>query len=171
MDDIAKWRLQQENGAKPFPHEYPQMPPWFQRCCAFTKALFLLEWICIILFSTSGLVGSLFLVVCRNTAFHSHVYDAPFSAFWALTFILPFLLVWPCHLLRHTPKFFWRCPCCGLPFPYYGPAFRGLDVLKEQDCIYSMEQFRIKWVKPKFCPLIVPSLCPECKCKFFDMAD
>ena len=31
MDDIANWRLQQENTLKPFPYVFPQMPPLDKR--------------------------------------------------------------------------------------------------------------------------------------------
>ena len=31
-DDIANWRLQQENTSKPFPYVFPQMPPRFRLC-------------------------------------------------------------------------------------------------------------------------------------------
>ena len=68
-----------------------------------------------------------------------------------------------------TQKLFWRCPCCGHPFPYYVPT-RG-DNLKEKEYLRSIEGQHIKYAKLKFCPLIIPSLCPECKCKFFEMAD
>lgn len=58
----------------------------------------------------------------------------------------------------------------GQPFPYYSPPLlRGLDVLKEADCLYSIEYLRIQYVKTRFCPLMIPSVCPECKCKFFEM--
>lgn len=46
-DDMVAWRLQQENLSKPFPYAFPQMPPRFRRCRAFTRALFLLEWGCV----------------------------------------------------------------------------------------------------------------------------
>lgn len=68
-----------------------------------------------------------------------------------------------------TPKLFWRCPCCGHPFPYYVPIRR--NNLKEKECLRNIEGRHIKYVKLKFCPLIIPSVCPECKCKFFEMAD
>ena len=35
----------------------------------------------------------------------------------------------------------------------------------------AIERLHIKYVKPKFCPLIIPSVCPECRRKFFEMAD
>ena len=31
----------------------------------------------------------------------------------------------------------------------------------------AIQGLHIKYVKPKFCPLVVPSLCPECGAKFF----
>ena len=67
------------------------------------------------------------------------------------------------------PGLFWRCPCCGHPFPYYVPT-RG-DNLKEKECLLDIKGQHIRYAKLKFCPLILPSVCPECKCRFFDMAD
>lgn len=91
--------------------------------------------------------------------------SAAFVLIAALFFVL--LPLWfLCRWLRNTPKFFWHCPCCG----YAPPLLRGMDDLKEADCLYSMEHLHIKYVKTKFCPLIIPSICPECKYKFFEIA-
>ena len=61
------------------------------------------------------------------------------------------------------------------PFPYVfpqmPPLLRGMDDLKEADRLHFMESKRIRYVKTSTCPLIIPSVCPECKCRFFDMAD
>ena len=35
----------------------------------------------------------------------------------------------------------------------------------------AIEELHIKYAKRKFWPLIIPSVCPECRCKFFEMAD
>ena len=70
--------------------------------------------------------------------------------------------------LKFTPKLFWRCPCCGHPFPYY-VLKRGGNDLKEKECFFTIKGQHIKYAKLKFCPLIIPSVCPECKCKFFEM--
>lgn len=55
-DDIANWRLQQENTSKPFPYVFPQMPPRFRRCCAFAKAVFLIQWGCFAAFGVCSMV-------------------------------------------------------------------------------------------------------------------
>ena len=55
-DDIANWRLQQENTSKPFPYVFPQMPPRFRRCCALAKAVFLIQWGCFAAFGVCSMV-------------------------------------------------------------------------------------------------------------------
>lgn len=57
-----------------------------------------------------------------------------------------------------------------MPFPYYAPSHYS-NVLKESDCLHEMEHLRIPYIKVKLCPLVVPSVCPECKTKFFEMTD
>lgn len=54
-------------------------------------------------------------------------------------------------------------------FPYYAPIRR--NNLKEKECLRNIEGRHIKYAKLKFCPLIIPSVCPECRCKFFEMDD
>ena len=90
--------------------------------------------------------------------------------FWYNGDVLPFFAwaVWCCSF-GFTPKLFWRCPCCGHSFPYYVPT-RG-DNLREKECLMAIEGLHIKYVKRKLCPLIIPSVCPECRCQFFEMAD
>lgn len=164
-DDFADWRLQQENTAKPFPYVFPQMPPRFRRYHRLTQTLFLIEWSCVWLFVVGVIVAIASMLFWNKEAILEECIAFPlFLVFLPLAFL--------CRWLRNMPKFFWRCPRCGQPFPYYAPPLlRGMDELKEADCLYSMEHQRIRYVKTKFCPLLIPSVCPECKCKFFDMAD
>lgn len=168
-DDTAAWRLQQKNTSEPFPYIYPQMPPRFRHCRFFIQTLFLTEWGCIWMFVVGGSVAFALLLFRGGEAILEDsiaflLIAAPFVVFLPLSFF--------CRWLRNAPKFFWRCSCCGHAFPYYAPPLlRGMDELKEADCLYSIERQRIKYVKTKFCPLIIPSVCPECKCKFFDMTD
>ena len=170
-DDMTDWQLRRENLEKPFPHIYPRMPSRFRRCRAFVGALFLLEWGCVFLMALSGLALCGTLVIRGEEAFDSCLDESALFAFLAAVFILPVLLSPVCRGLRRTPKFFWRCPCCGFSFPYYAPPLRGLDTLKEADCVHMMEHLRVRYVKEKFCPLILPSACPECGAKFFDLPD
>lgn len=166
-DDVSDWRLRQENLAEPFPYVYPQMPPRFRRCRAFAGGLFLLEWGAVLTLVLGGAAGG-GVMLLRGEA-------ALLEGWAAVCMVLVFFAALPLYflsrLLRNTPKFFWRCPCCGLSFPYYAPPLRGLDTLKEADCVHMMEHLRVRYVKEKFCPLILPSACPECGAKFFDLPD
>ena len=166
-DDVANWKLQQENISKPFSYVFPQMPPQFQRCCGFAKALFLMEWSCTWML-VLGVIVAIAVALFRGK---DALLEGGMAPLTSLVFLVLLPLGFLCRWLRNTPKFFWRCPCCGQPFPYYAPPLlRGLDDLKEADCLYSIKHLRIKYVKTRFCPLVVPSVCPECKHKFFDMA-
>ncbi len=130
--------------ASPFPYVFPQMPPRFRRCRFLIQTLFWMEWLSYLTIYFTGLIAVLGML---------------FLGFF-------------CRWMRHTPRFFWHCPCCGSPFPYYAPPLlRGMDDLKEADRLHFMESKRIRYVKTSTCPLIIPSVCPECKCRFFDMAD
>lgn len=162
-DDFAEWRLQQENQSKPFPYIFPQMPPRFRRCCRLLTGLCFLEKGCIALNILSILVE--FLLMCF------HLDGTTVSRALCAVILGSILLMFVCMLLRHTPKFFWRCPNCGKHFPYYAPPLRGQDERKESDCVFEMKHLRIRYVKAKFCPLVVPSACPECRAKFFEMTD
>ena len=165
-DDIANWKLQQENMSKPFPYVFPQMPPRFRRYYGFTKVLFLMEWGCIWTVDFGVIMGGAVMLFRGAGAFR----EGSMALLMGLVLFVPIPLYFLCRWLRNTPKHFWHCPCCGQPFPYYAPPLlRGSDELKEADCLYSMEHLRIKYVKTRFCPLIAPSVCPDCKCKFFDM--
>ena len=170
-DDTANWRLQQENNtSKPYPYVFPQMPPRFRRCCAFMKAVFLIQWGCFTAFCLGSMVLLVSVIVLgRGTEWGVITDNHWFLAFLILVTAISFLLSFLAVPLGFAPRLFWRCPCCGHPFPYYVPT-RG-DNLKEKDCLMDIEGLHIKYVKQKFCPLIVPSVCPECKCKFFEMAD
>ena len=167
-DDIANWRLQHENMTKPFPCVFPQMPPRFRRCRRFIQTLLLIEWGSVLPFVIGGVVAFGLMLFRGKEALLED--SAAFVLIAALFFVLlPFWVL--CRWLRNTPKFFGHCPCCGQPFLYYAPPLlRGMDDLKEADCLYSMEYLHIKYVKTKFCPLIIPSICPECKYKFFEIA-
>ena len=170
MDDITNWRLQQENTSKPFPYVFPQMPPRFRRCCAFAKAVFLIQWGCFAVFCLDSMVLLVsVLVFGKDAELSVMIENHPFLTFLILVTAISFLLSFLAVPFGFTPKLFWRCSCCGNPFPYYIPT-RG-DNLKEKDCLMAIEGLHIKYVKLKFCPLIIPSVCPECRCKFFEMAD
>ena len=166
-DDFSNWQIQQENMSKPSPYVFPQMPPRFRRCRRFIRTLFLIEWGSILLFVFGSVVAFVLMLFRGKEALLED--SVAFGLIAALFFVL--LPLWfLCRWLRNTPKFFWHCPDCGQPFPYYAPPLlRGMDDLKEADCLYSMERLRIKHVKTRFCPLVIPSVCPECKYKFFEI--
>ena len=142
------------------------MPPRFRRRSGLAGTLYLMEWGCTWTL-VAGFIAAIAAALFRGV-------DALGEGRPALLTGLLFFVLLPlrflCRWLRNAPKFFWHCPCCGLPFPYYAPPLlRGSDELKEADCLYSMEHLRIRYVKTRFCPLVVPSVCPECKRKFFDI--
>lgn len=164
-DDLGDWTLRQENQKKPFPYVFPQMPPGFRSRCVWMRALFLLEWGCIFLFLLLILADGVLLLFQKDeTPLFSYLGGLALGA----------LALWPfCKLLRHSPKFFWHCPCCGRPFSYYSPTItmRGADELNVKECLYEMEHLRIQYVQPKYCPLIVPTVCPNCGNKFFKKSE
>ncbi len=169
-DDIANWRLQQENKSKPFPYVFPQMPLRFRKCCAFARAVFLIQWGCFAVSCFGSMVLFVPMIVFgRDVELSIMIDNKPFLAFVIVTAAIALLHFFLAVPLGFIPRLFWRCPCCGHPFPYYVPK-RG-DNLKEKECLRNIEWRHIKYAKLKFCPLIIPSVCPECKCKFFEMAD
>lgn len=166
MDDMASWRLRQENQEKPFPYVFPKMPPRFRLCCGFVRGLFLMEWGCIWALVLGGSAAGIVMLSRGKEALLERGLEG-LTVFFVL---LP--LGFLCRCLRNTLGRFWCCPCCGEPFPYYAPPLlRGGDELKREACLYDMEHLRIRYVKRRFCPLVVPSVCPACQCKFFDMRD
>ena len=170
IDDIANWQLQQENTSKPFPYIFPQMPPRFQRWCVFAKVVFLIQRGCFAVFCLGSMMLLVPVIIFGKDLELSVMTDYhPFLALLVMATVVSLLLFFLAVPFGFTPKLFWRCPCCRHPFPYYVPT-RG-DNLKEKDCLMAIEGLHIKYAKPKFCPLIIPSVCPECRCKFFEIAD
>ncbi len=161
MGDLEVWTEQRENEAKPFPYTYPQMPPRLRRCCGWFNALFLLEWCGGGLMILPGAVGCILLVAPQA----GQMFDL--AAAVGVTGLVLFLT---CRLMRRTPRLFWHCPCCGAAFPYYAPSHFS-DVLKEAEKLQEMDHLRIPYVKTKFCPLVVPSVCPKCRATFFEMVN
>lgn len=165
---MTDWRLRQENLAEPFPCVYPRMPPRFRRCRAFARGAFLLEWGSVLAMILGSAVGGGGMLLQGEEA----LLEGWAAMLTVLALFVSLPLYFLSRLLRNAPRFYWRCPRCGLPFPYYAPPpLRGMDVLREADCAYTMKRLRIKYVKEKFCPLIVPSECPECRAKFWDTPD
>lgn len=157
-DDMAAWRLRRENMEKPCPYVFPQMFPYFRCCQAFSRAVLLMQRGCMLLFVLA--CAAAMVPLARKEPVPALIEGISLAA---LAFHFLFTL------LRFLPKRFWRCPCCGLPFPYYAPS-RYSDSLKEEECLDTMQDLRIKYVKPKFCPLVLPSACPACGMKFFSAA-
>ena len=137
----SKWKLQQENISKPFSYVFPQMPPQFRRCC-FAKALFLMEWSCTWMLAL-GVIVAIAVALFRGK-------DALLEGGMALLTVLVFFVLLPlgflCRWLRNTPKFFWRCPCCGQPFPYYAPPLlqRGITVKESRGRLSYLTPDRAK---------------------------
>lgn len=169
---MANWRLRQENDSQSFPYVFPQMPPRFRRCCAFMRALLLLERCSAVLLVLGGLAWTVLLVVYGraglNAFLDSGLEANPFFVLCLAEVIAALPVMFLCRLFRQTPKWFWRCPCCGRLFPYYRPPMRGMDELAGADCLYEMQYLGIPYVKPKYCPLVAPSVCPKCGRKFFE---
>lgn len=83
MDDIANWRLQQENTSKPFSYVFPQMPPRFRRCCAFAKAVFLIQWGCFAAFGVCSMVLFIPVVIWgKDMGMSAMIENKPFLAFF-----------------------------------------------------------------------------------------
>ena len=163
-DDFSAWRQRQKNQAAPFFYVYPQMPPRFRWCRRFAQALFVVEWGACWMFFL-GSIPILFLVAVVPLLQGKEAGTLPVN-YLLLLLPLRFLARW----LRHTTKFFWHCPCCGQPFPYYAPDGRH-EEMREKECYHTLWQLRIGYVKTRLCPLVIPSECPACKRKFFRIED
>ena len=161
-DDFAAWRSRKENQVSPFPHVYPDMPPRFRRCRRFTRTLFLLEWASLLTL-IAGLLLEGVVILFRGI-------ETPMGDREALAAGLMLLVLLPLYFLtrwlRHTPRWFWHCPCCRQSFPYYAPDGRH-EEMREKECYHTFRHLRIGYVKTKFCPLVIPSECPRCRRKFF----
>ena len=155
-DDLVEWSRGRANRAEPYPYVFPQMPPRFRRCCGLMRALLLLEYGSAALFAVSCLVAVPYV--------HREAPPPVLSAVVLLSVPLA-MLFW---FLQRIPRFFWRCRCCGQPFPYYAPT-RGGDGWKNKDCLNKLNFKHIPYYRPRLCPLAVPSSCPECGKKFFEM--
>lgn len=161
-DDFTVWRSRKENQASPFPHVYPDMPPRFRRCRRFTRTLFLLEWASLLTL-IAGLLLEGVVILFRGIEKPMGDREA-LAAGLMLLVLLPlwFLIRW----LRHTPRWFWHCPFCRQPLPYYAPDGRH-EEMWEKECYYTLCHLRIGYVQTKLCPLVIPSECPWCRRKFF----
>ena len=167
-DDFSNWRLQQENMSKPFPYVFPQMPLRFRRCCTFMKTVFLIQWICFAAFCICSIVLFIPVVISGKNMEISAIENKPLLTFFIVAAAISLSITFIAVPFGFTPKLFWRCPCCGQPFPYY-VSTRG-DNLKEKECLLIIKRQHIKYAKLKFCPLIIPSACPECNRRFFEIA-
>ena len=116
-DDIANWRLQQENTSKPFPYVFPQMPPRFRRCCAFAKAVFLIQWGC---FAASCVCSmELFIPVViwgRNMGMSAMIENRPFLAFFIVVAAISLLIFLRLFRLDLPQNFFGGVLAAGIHF-------------------------------------------------------
>lgn len=143
------------------------MPPRFRWCRRFAQALFLIEWGGFVVLVLSNFPAGVVALLWGKEALLEGVGAMAFLLSMVSFVLLPlaFLARW----LRHTAKLFWHCPCCGQPFPYYAPDGRH-EEMRNKECCYTLRQMRIGYVKTKLCPLVIPSECPACRRKFFEVA-
>ena len=156
-DDFTEWSRNRANRAKPYPYVFPQMPPRFRRCCGLMRALLLLEYAFWATFALSCLAA---IGPCIRQEAPGPLLSAGILLTVPLAMVFWFLL--------RLPRFFWRCPCCGQPFPYCVPT-RGGHEWRNKDCLNELKFKRIPYHRPRLCPLAFPSSCPECGEKFFEM--
>ena len=117
MDDIANWRLQQENTSKPFPYVFPQMPPRFRRCCAFAKAVFLIQWGCFAAFGVCGMVLFIPVVIWgRNMRMSAMIKNRPFLAFFIVVAAISLLIFLRLFRLDLPQNFFGGVLAAGIHF-------------------------------------------------------
>ena len=164
-DDFTAWRQQKTNQATPALYIYPQIPPRFRWCRRFAQTLFLIEWGGFGALVLSTLPAGVVALFWGKEALLEGVMALLLTLVFFVLLPLSFLARW----LRHTAKFFWHCPCCGQPFPYYAPDGRH-EEMREKECYCTLQQMRIGYVKKKLCPLVLPSECPACRRKFFKVA-
>lgn len=156
-DDFTDWHICQAHLREPFPYRYPDLPPRFRLCRAVSRGIFLLQYGSEAALFAGLLAGGVFLYVLRRET------SPPLLG---VVVLLSVFLAFLFTALRFLPRVFWHCPCCKTRFPYYRPA-RGPDFLEEKDCLLAMDHLRIPHHKFRCCPLVFPSVCPECKQKFF----
>lgn len=111
-DDFADWRLRQENTSKPFPYVFPQMPPRFRRCCAFAKAVFLIQWGGFAIFALGSIILFV-LAVVWDMELNTLTDGRPLLSLLVLAAAVSLLLYFLAFPFRLAPKLYWRCPCCG----------------------------------------------------------
>ena len=105
-DDIANWRLQQENTSKPFPYVFPQMPPRFRRCCAFAKAVFLIQWGCFAASCVCSMVLFIPVVIWgRNMGLGAMIENKPFLAFFIVGLLYHFRFFCGCSVWIYPKTF------------------------------------------------------------------
>ena len=92
-DDIANWRLQQENTSKPYPYVFPRIPLRFRWCCAFAKAVFLIQWGCFAVSCVCAVALFIPVVVLdrilgENIEMSALIESKPFLAFFIVAFVI-----------------------------------------------------------------------------------
>lgn len=116
-DDIANWRLQQENTSKPFPYVFPQMPPRFRRCCAFAKAVFLIQWGCFAVSCVCSMVLFILVVIWgRNMGLSAMIENRPFLAFFIMVAAISLLIFLRLFRLDLPQNFFGGVLAAGIYF-------------------------------------------------------
>ena len=115
--DITNWRLQQENTSKPFPYVFPQMPPRFRRCCAFAKAVFLIQWGCFAAFCVCSMVLFIPVVIWgRNMRMSAMIKNRPFLAFFIVVAAISLLIFLRLFRLDLPQNFFGGVLAAGIHF-------------------------------------------------------
>lgn len=157
MDDgneyLRKWRIQKKNEAQDFVYTFPKLPAFFRVQRAVNRGLILLERlseaVCILGLIVFGISLDLFDI------------DQPFlETIISLSIFMAII----CIILRVIQGFTWRCPYCGKGFPYYGVGrareLKRVEVFQQMKCLGGYDELR-------FCSLILPGVCPNCKKKFY----
>lgn len=155
-DDMQDWRIQKSHEAEPYPCRYPALLPCLSRRRTAMRTLQILQ---------NTLCAAWFLSLFSCAFFLKLEHPPALLTLLVLGLPIPLLI---CLVLRFLPELFWHCPVCKQPFPYYIPG-RGLprDRIRHKDCLEEILNQHIPYDKPKFCPLIVPSECPQCHKKFY----
>lgn len=106
-NDIASWRLQQENTSKPYPYVFPRIPLRFRWCCAFAKAVFLIQWGCFAAFCVCSMVLFIPVVIWgRNMGLSAMIENKPFLAFFIVVAAISLPIFCGCSVWIYSKTFF-----------------------------------------------------------------
>lgn len=158
-DYLKKWRIQKNNEAQDFTYFFPKLPLFLRIQRAINRSLVLLQ----IFFATVFILG-----LCVSGV-DEYFFNIEQPMLLEITiFSMPMTII--CILLRTIQSLIiWRCPYCGIGFPYYS-AGRRVRILKRKSVLYQMEGLKIEYDEPWCCSLVLPSVCPNCRKKFYKIS-